>query len=191
MMKKAFVFIGKVVDKVLSLDTSKRVALGASLSISSIIYVLLLGTTVETNMAGSILGSMICVLGLFIVVPDANALNDVFFKMAITILKVMATLIAAYIINNCMDIGLSYLNNSKKIEFAISIFIVIYYCVTFFKNLFILFKKIMNKIIEKINFDALENGSKKIDEIIKNLISIAGGFALVYNFIKPILENLK
>lgn len=182
--------VGEVTNKVLTCETEKRVTLGVSIVISSITYMYLVGDKEGSGVFPSIIGSIIFVIGLFIIVPDVDSLTKGFMKVCKEIIKIFFALLAIETINTYYTIGIYYLTCKQQAIFAVCVFIDILYVVSMAMCIFKIIKRLVDFIAQKISMDAVENKTKRINEIFKNLASIVGVLAVIYQFFKPMIESI-
>ena len=181
--------VGDAINKVINLGMEKRVTLGVSIVVATIIYITLIGDG-NNGVVGSIIAAFIGVFGLYIIVPNMDTLNKMTIKVAFAIIKAFAAIIAIYEITIFYNMGIYSLNNLQKIVFAVCIFVAIMYIVSMAITAYKIMKRIIDFVMQKINLDAIENGTKSIDEIAKNLASIAGMLVVIYQFFKPIIKSI-
>lgn len=171
----------------------ERILLGVATVVSSVVSLFLLTTYCKDSLGLSahfFLGFMF-IIGMTMITNDTDRVEKILMKMSY---EIMAFLAAAAALMGMLSGYNRYTHYQMNLGFIILTFVCglvfIAYVLRFATWLFSKMKKIVNFVGNKIVSTDVEGATKKIGEILKNLVSIAGTCVAIYAFIEPIISKI-
>lgn len=168
----------------------ERILLGCSLASSSAIIMLLLAEYNKDTLFGThLFASVLFLIGLQLITGDVSKVEKFLKTLGIEVIAFILAIGALYlglsrylmITQNCD------LTNVNVILTYMSIFYLIAYFLRMGLWLFSIVKKIASFMATKLTGTDIEGITKKIGEVLKNIVSIAGTIGIIYAFIEPII----
>lgn len=171
----------------------RRMTIGIAMAISSFIFIFI--ATETSNSANMGFGSYFfpaCefIIALYLITMDANKVSFILKTAGIELFELLCTMMALLIVWSVIQVKFCNINGWWQLAFGISLFALVAYAIKISLLLFSALKNITTKVVDKMKSDELESTTKKVEAILKNIVSIAGTLAIIYKFFEPLIDKI-
>lgn len=189
LFKKAFAKMANFVKE----NDRRRMIIGIAMAISSFIFIFI--ATETTNSANMGFGSYFLpacsfIISLYLITMDAEKVTFILKTAGIELFELICTIMALLIVWSVIQTKFCNINGWWQLAFFISLFTLIAYALKLSLLLFSALRSITTKVVNTMKSDELESTTKKIEAILKNIVSIAGTAAIIYKFFEPLINKI-
>lgn len=177
-------------------NEKRRITVGLTLTVGSLLYTFfLMDATVDGNPGMFILylfSSFLFILGIVILTTSMDLVTKFFTRFSIELAGLCVFGISLKIICDAMVVSFSELKGLKPLLLLVAVLVATFYVarVSFF--VYMLLKKAYSMAIDKLKGagEQMQSKTELFDKTLKNVVSIAGTLALIYNFIMTLIKMI-
>ena len=175
-------------------NEKRRITVGLTLTVGSLLYTFfLMNATVDGNPGMFILYLFSSfLLGLVILTTSMDLVTKFFTRFSIELAGLCVFGISLKIICDAMVVSFSELKGLKPLLLLVAVLVATFYVarVSFF--VYMLLKKAYSMAIDKLKGagEQMQSKTELFDKTLKNVVSIAGTLALIYNFIMTLIKMI-
>lgn len=193
-MKEILITLTKANDFLAKHEKGRKLV-GVAICIASILL-LILNEEYGMNVLGafpSIFTSVTFCVGLIFISNSLEKLSVGMLRLGIELIAFFAFAISFYF---CYTAFICYVDKDRTVGigmFLLTFVAMVYYFAYVFRvatGLFSLVKKAITTLSKKTNADDVNKATKKLEEFLKNVVSIAGTLGIIYTFLEPFITKI-
>ncbi len=177
-------------------NEKRRVTVGLTLSVGSLIYMLFAIDMTGNNTPGSFLlyifTSALFIFGL-VIITQMDLVTRFFTRFAIELVGLCIFGVSLKYIADAMVISFAELKGLQPLLLLVAVLIATFYVARISLFIYTLLKKVYSMVIDKLkgSVELMQTKTELFDKTLKNVVSIAGTLALIYNFIMTLIKMVR
>ena len=177
-------------------NEKRRVTVGLTLSVGSLIYMFFAIDMTGNNTPGSFLlyifTSGLFIFGLVIITQSMDLVTRFFTRFAIELAGLCIFGVSLKYIADAMVIPFAEHKGLQPLILLAAVLVATFYVARISLFIYSLLKKVYSMVLDKLkgSGELMQSKTELFDKTLKNVVSIAGTLALIYNFIMTLIKMI-
>ncbi len=177
-------------------NEKRRVTVGLTLSVGSLIYMFFAIDLTGNGSAGAFLlyifTSALFIFGLVIITQSMDLVTKFFTRFAIELAGLCIFGVSLKYIADAMVIPFAEHKVLQPLILLAAVLVATFYVARISLFIYSLLKKVYSMVLDKLkgSGELMQSKSELFDKTLKNVVSIAGTLALIYNFIMTLIKMI-
>ena len=175
-------------------NEKRRITVGLSLTVGSLVYTFLLMDTTSEGKPGMFIlylfSSFLFIWGLVILTESMDVVTRFFTRISIELAGLCVFGISLKIICDAMVVSFGDMKGFQPLLLLAAVLVATFYVARVSMFVYVLLKKAYSMALDKLKGagEQMQSKTELFDKTLKNVVSIAGTLALIYNFITTLIK---